>query len=83
MRSTQRSILPAMMLGLLAMLGGWAEDASYYVATTGDDANPGTRSSPFRSLSKAVSVLKPGETLLVRAGTYVGSYATGTRDGSL
>jgi Right handed beta helix region/Purple acid Phosphatase, N-terminal domain/Pel9A-like, right handed beta helix region len=46
--------------------------ASYYVATTGNDSNPGSLAQPFRTLSKGVSVLHPGDTLFVRAGTYVG-----------
>jgi len=45
----------------------------YYVATNGNDANPGSQSQPFRNLKKAVSVLRPGDTLLVRQGTYLGS----------
>jgi hypothetical protein len=46
--------------------------ASYYVATTGNDSNPGSLTQPFRSLSKGVSLLRPGDTLFVRAGSYVG-----------
>ncbi len=42
----------------------------YYVSTVGDDRNPGTLGAPFASLRKAVSVLKPGDTLLVRGGEY-------------
>lgn len=39
----------------------------------GNDSNPGTLAAPFRTLAKGVSVLTPGATLLVRAGTYVES----------
>jgi hypothetical protein len=47
-----------------------AQAATYYVATTGNDSNPGTIQLPFRTIVKGVSVLKPGDTTLVRAGTY-------------
>lgn len=41
-----------------------------YVAPAGDDENDGTRSAPFRTLERATLALKPGDTLLVRGGTY-------------
>jgi hypothetical protein len=43
---------------------------TYYVATNGNDANSGTEALPFRNLVKGLSVLKPGDTLLVKAGVY-------------
>jgi hypothetical protein len=46
---------------------------SYYVSPTGSDSNSGTFSTPFRTLAKGTSVLKPGDTLYVRAGTYAES----------
>jgi len=46
---------------------------SYYVATGGSDGNPGTDTLPFRTISYAVSRLAPGETLLVKGGTYAES----------
>lgn len=42
----------------------------YYVATNGDDSNPGTEAQPFRTINKGTSVLQAGDTLYVRAGTY-------------
>ncbi|MEP7284585.1 MAG: right-handed parallel beta-helix repeat-containing protein [Chloroflexota bacterium] len=42
----------------------------YYVATGGNDSNPGTQAQPFRTINRGVSVLRPGDTLLVGAGTY-------------
>jgi parallel beta-helix repeat protein len=47
-----------------------AQAATYYVATTGNDSNPGTLELPFRTIIKGVSILKPGDTAFVRAGTY-------------
>ncbi len=42
----------------------------YYVALTGSDLNPGTQGLPWRTISKAVTVAKPGDTVYVRGGTY-------------
>ena len=43
---------------------------TYYVATNGADTNPGTREQPFRTIQKAATVACPGDTVLIRAGTY-------------
>ncbi len=45
------------------------EDA-IYVATTGEDSNPGTFKQPFLTIQKGASVAKPGETVYIRGGTY-------------
>ena len=53
--------------------GQVASTATYYIdPVNGNDANPGTQSQPFRTLGQGVSVLTPGDTLYVRAGTYNG-----------
>ncbi|HXV99826.1 MAG TPA: right-handed parallel beta-helix repeat-containing protein, partial [Anaerolineae bacterium] len=43
---------------------------AYYVATSGDDNNPGTLSQPWRTVQKAANTLKPGEAVYVRGGVY-------------
>lgn len=47
-----------------------ATAATYYVATTGSDTNPGSQSQPFQTIDKGVSVLRAGDTLYLRGGTY-------------
>lgn len=42
----------------------------YYVSTAGNDSGPGDETMPFQSLHKALSVVQPGDTVLIRAGTY-------------
>lgn len=42
----------------------------YYVSTSGSDSNTGTITSPFATISKAVSVVSAGQTIYVRGGTY-------------
>lgn len=44
--------------------------ATLYVSTSGSDSNPGTISLPFRSISKAAQVAKPGSKVIVLAGLY-------------
>jgi len=54
-----------------SLFGASAVDAAtYYTATTGHDANPGTAAAPFRTVNKGVKGLKPGDTLLIKSGTY-------------
>lgn len=42
----------------------------YYVSTSGKDSWKGTKKKPYRTISKAVKVLKPGDILYIRGGTY-------------
>ncbi len=45
--------------------------ADYYTAiSNGNDTNPGTSSLPFKTIKKGVSILRPGDTLFIRGGTY-------------
>ena len=45
-------------------------DADWYVAPDGNDAAPGTLGRPFASLNKAISVVRPGQTIALRGGRY-------------
>ncbi len=62
--------MTALLFALLSLPAVVAGAATYYTAGTGNDANPGTLTQPFRTLKHGVSVLQPGDTLYVRAGTY-------------
>ena|SRR2546421_420161 len=42
----------------------------YYVANTGNDSNPGTSISPFRSLQKGVDAAAAGDTIIVKDGIF-------------
>src|SRR5438067_11007741 len=52
--------------------------ATYYVATTGSDSNPGTSGSPFLTIQHGLSVTTAGDTIIVKNGTYLP--LTGTLD---
>jgi hypothetical protein len=68
---------------ILALAG--ATDAvatTYYVAANGNDTTgTGTSGNPYRTISKAASLVNPGDTVYVGNGTYPGSFTT-SRSGS-
>jgi hypothetical protein len=47
-----------------------------YVSTAGSDSNTGTSARPYKTITKAASVAKPGTTVHVAAGTYYGNVST-------
>jgi parallel beta-helix repeat protein len=62
---------------------GWT--ATYYVATTGNDNNPGTTSQPWRTIKKATNTVVAGDTVIVNPGTYnerINVSRSGTSDSS-
>jgi hypothetical protein len=44
--------------------------AELYVATTGDNGNPGTVEQPLRTIQAAADRMNPGDVCLIREGTY-------------
>lgn len=65
------------LLRLLPALGGFAlaaqaiPAATYYVATTGNDANAGTQAAPFRTIAKGLATAAAsGDTVFLADGTY-------------
>ena len=79
-----RSAVVVLSVASLALLGVtvWAlatrtsgtspstEGPTYWVATDGDDAGPGTRDEPWATLQHAADSVAPGATVLVREGVY-------------
>lgn len=47
-----------------------APAATYYVATTGNNSNPGTSRQPWRTVAHAVTSMVPGDTTYVKGGLY-------------
>ena len=45
-----------------------------YVASGGNDANPGTAALPWRTLQRAADAVAPGGTVVIRKGTYDGFF---------
>lgn len=61
----------AFSVGVTLTLSG-AHARTLHVAPSGDDANPGTLESPWRTLQKAAEIARAGDTVQVRAGVYRG-----------
>lgn len=59
-----------------------AHAATYYVATNGNNSNPGTSSQPWRTVAHAVSKMVAGDTTYVRGGTYREGLIRFTRSGT-
>jgi hypothetical protein len=54
----------------VTLLSATLTGTTYYVATNGNDANPGTKAEPFATIQHAAGVAQPGNTVLVRGGVY-------------
>jgi Right handed beta helix region/Protein of unknown function (DUF1565) len=72
---TVRPLILAVLITIAILITGIlspsaAEGATYYVSTSGNDANSGTQTSPFQTIAKGLSVIKVGDTLYIRGGTY-------------
>jgi hypothetical protein len=68
------------------ILSSTAFAATYYVSTSGNDNNPGTLTSPWKTITKANNTLKAGDNVLIRGGTYkyqqISPSNSGTSDGN-
>lgn len=60
----------ALTLLLAALSAGAVGATDLHVATTGNDANPGTADQPLLTIHKAVELVEPGQTIWVHGGTY-------------
>ena len=69
MNTLGRMTLAVLLIGIL-FNGQVVEAGTYYVATTGSDASSGTVGNPFRTIAKGLSIMKAGDTLYLRSGTY-------------
>lgn len=58
------------LLLLMAVSLRPAVAATYYVAKSGNDSNPGTLASPFLTIQHAASLMVAGDTCYIRQGTY-------------
>jgi len=61
---------PLVLLAASLFLAPRAPGATYHVAPGGSDASPGTAESPLATVQHAADLVLPGDTVLLRAGTY-------------
>ncbi|MHC1728937.1 MAG: right-handed parallel beta-helix repeat-containing protein [Syntrophobacteraceae bacterium] len=77
---SKKSVRPSLVTVLLLCMVVWAcflaipgqsvAATAFYVATNGNDANPGAISKPWRTIQKAANTATPGSTVYIRGGTY-------------
>lgn len=60
----------AICLGVSGWLAGCTGTHTLYVDANGSDSNPGTRSEPLQTISRADALARPGYTIRVAPGTY-------------
>jgi hypothetical protein len=70
------SWVPASILTLL--LTGPAFAADWYVDGSAGSGGSGTQSAPFQNIQKGIDQVQPGDTLIIRAGTYSENLTTST-----
>ena len=63
-------LLVVLLFSSIFILLGNASATTYYVSPTGSDSSSGTSSSPFKTIQKAADIVNPGDTVIVRDGTY-------------
>lgn len=70
------------MCAMLCLVGASHAQQTYYVATNGSDIASGlSTNTPFLTLQKALDTVGPGDTILMRGGTYRGR-AQATQNGT-
>jgi len=62
--------------------GNTGAGVCYHVATTGNDANPGTAAQPFATIQHAADLVNAGDGVLVENGVYTGGSTVVTISGS-
>jgi parallel beta-helix repeat protein len=68
----KRLLLSLLVVGASLCLCDAARANTFYVATSGNDLNPGSQSQPWLTLQHGVDNINPGDTILVESGTYAG-----------
>ncbi|MEO6490196.1 MAG: hypothetical protein ABIO04_09675 [Ferruginibacter sp.] len=75
-----------LLISILLLLGGFANivegQSSYYISTTGNNANPGSLYQPFLTWEFINTIykdgrFKPGDTVFIRGGVYRTTYGNG------
>ena len=68
-----KRLFSLLVVGMVfAFAANTAAGTTYYVATNGSDSNDGSSGAPWATLQHAVDTIAAGDTIVVRAGTYVG-----------
>ncbi len=63
-------ILVVLCAGALLAQPSETRGKEFYVATDGNDSNPGLIAQPLRTIQRAAQIMAPGDTCVIREGTY-------------
>jgi parallel beta-helix repeat protein len=74
-----RLVLQSFAVATFLLAASTLNAATFYVSTSGNDANTGSITSPFRTINKAAGVVRPGDEVLVRGGVYAGLVSIGSK----
>ncbi len=70
-RRARAALRRGVLSSIAVMLGASAAGATtYYVNPSGNDTNPGSQGSPWRTIAKANSALTAGDVCMITPGTY-------------
>ena len=69
---TRRIAIAEVIVITLTLVAASADAATLHVATSGNDSAAGTEITPLRTLDKAASLARAGDTVIVHAGVYKG-----------
>ncbi len=58
------------IIAICVSCGDVGSSKVYYVAETGNDSGPGDKEHPFRSISRAATIMEAGDKCIIREGTY-------------
>lgn len=58
------------LVSILFLLSSFLNAGELHVSIKGNDANDGSASNPFRTISRAAQLAQPGDEIIVHAGTY-------------
>ena len=62
---------PTLLILLACVTAAFGQtNSSFYVATSGNDSNPGTQTAPWRTVQHAADTVRAGSTVNVRGGIY-------------
>ena len=63
-------IIPLVRYAACLAFAAGARASEFHVATGGNDANPGSKASPFRTIQHAADLAQPGDVITVHEGVY-------------
>jgi len=69
-RNPKQILVSSLVCFAIAMISPAGFGKDYHVAITGDDANAGSLTAPYRTIQKAAEVMVAGDTCYIHAGTY-------------